>query len=249
MTGMRLRLGILVSLLSLCLTAGAAEVLLDLAAARTELMRQIDGHMALTAKMTGIDRIDPRVRAAIEAVPRHEFVPKKFRSLAYIDLPLPIGHGQNISQPFLVALMTHLAQIKPEDAVFETGTGAGYQAAILSMLAKRIYSVEVVAPLAAAAGDRLRRLGFRNIEVRAADGYYGWRERGPFDAMIIKEAVSQIPAPLLNQLKPGGRLVAPIGPLDGMQWLTLIEKDADGKIHETKLLEVKFSPLQGGERI
>ena len=226
-----------------------AEQRFDFDAMRAELVRRIGLHIAATSEETGVDAIEPHVLEAIGNVPRHEFVPEPLQPLAYFDVPLPVGHEQNISQPFLIALMTHLVRIEADDVVFETGTGAGYQAAILSKLAKQVFSVEVVAPLAAAAAERLKRLGYANIEVRHADGYYGWRERGPYDAMIIKEAVHHIPPPLLNQLKPGGRMVVPVGPLDGMQHLTLVEKGFDGKIKRTKLIEVKFSPLQGGERI
>jgi len=145
--------------------------------------------------------------------------------------------------------MTQLAGVDKNDRVFETGTGSGYHAAILSRLAARVFSVEVVKPLANSAARRLEKMGYTNIEVRHADGFYGWKERGPFDAMIIKEAVPQIPATLINQLKPGGRLIAPVGFPDRGQMLTVIEKRDDGTIKSTPLIPVKFSPLQGGERI
>ncbi len=228
-------------------SAGAAAP--DYKAMRIELIRTIARHVRETRKETGIDAIDPRVLEAMAAVPRHEFVPEPLKPFAYIDIPLPVGHGQNISQPFLIALMTHLAQVDKDDIVFETGTGAGYQAAILSRLAKRVYSVEVVEPLAKAAAARLRRLGYDNVEVRHADGYYGWRAHAPYDAILVKEAVHHIPPPLLNQLRPGGRMIVPVGPLDGVQMLTLVEKDETGRLREKPLIEVKFTPLQGGERI
>lgn len=222
---------------------------IDFPAMRHALVDQIGKHARLTRDQTGIAAIDPAILEVMRIVPRHEFVPETLRRFAYLDVPLPVGHDQNIAQPFLIALMTHLARIGPGDVVFETGTGAGYHAAVLSKLARQVYSVEVVAPLADVAAARLRSLGYNNVEVRNSDGYYGWRERGPYDAMIIKEAIHHVPAPLLNQLKPGGRMVAPVGPLDGMQWLTVIEKGGDGRITEKRLIPVKFSPLQGGERI
>lgn len=219
------------------------------AAMRVALVSQVVEQISLSAETTGVSELDERIVAALSAVPRHAFVPEPLRNYAYFDMPLPVGHDQNIAQPFLVALMTALADIQPADIVFETGTGAGYHGAVLSRLAARVYSVEVVEPLARTAAERLARLGYRNIDVRASDGFYGWKEKGPFDAMIIKEAIYQVPPPLLNQLKPGGRLVAPIGPLDGGQMLTVIEKKPSGEISRRDIIPVKFSPLQGGERI
>lgn len=249
-------LRVLLPLLFLCTApafgeerADAPNGTLDFDALRQAMVDQIDRHARLARDETGVEAIDPSILAAMREVPRHAFVPGPLQPFAYFDVPLPVGHDQNIAQPFLVALMTHLARPKPGDTVFETGTGAGYHAAVLSKLCDKVYSVEVVQPLAEAAAEKLRSLGYANVEVRNADGYYGWRERGPYDAMIIKEAIHHVPPPLLNQLKPGGRLVAPVGPLDGGQWLTLIEKRLDGAITERRLIPVRFSPLQGGERI
>lgn len=216
---------------------------------RSLLMTSIREHVQATSGQTGVPELDATVIEAMSAVPRHKFVPKPLRQLAYLDIPLPLGHQQNISQPFLIGLMTHLAQVQKQDIVFETGTGAGYQAAILGRLAKRVYSVEIVAPLAEQAAERLRRLGYDDIEVKQGDGYYGWPEKGPFDVIIVKEAVHHIPPPLLNQLKRGGRMVVPVGPLDKSQTLTLVTKDAHGQITQRDILPVRFSPLQGGERI
>lgn len=213
------------------------------------LAETIRKNVRATAQRTGVAEIDAGVMDAIGAVPRHEFVPDPLRKLAYLDIPLPLGHRQNISQPFLIALMTHLAKVGKQDVVFETGTGAGYQAAVLARLANKVYSVEVVPPLADAAADRLKKLGYARIEVKRGDGYYGWAEKGPFDAILVKEAVHHIPPPLLNQMKPGGRMVVPVGPLDQMQVLKLVTKDADGRITQRDILPVRFSPLQGGERI
>lgn len=216
---------------------------------RAEMLAVIAWHARATSELTGIRQIDPHVMAAMGTAPRHEFVPEEFRHLAYMDTPLPVDREQNIAQPFLVALMTHLAAIEAGDVVFETGTGAGYHAAVLSLLAARVVSVEVVSPLAARASETLAALGYGNIEVIASDGYYGAPGKGPFDAMIVKEAVDHVPPPLLAQLKPGGRLVLPLGPLEGPQFLTVIEKLPDGRSRGTRILPVTFTPLQGGQRI
>lgn len=216
---------------------------------RAHLAREVRAHIRAAASETGIEDLDDALFDAIAAVPRHEFVPPQLKPFAYLDIPLPVSREQNIAQPFLVALMTQLAQVKKDDVVFETGTGAGYHAAILARLARKVYSVEVVAPLAKSAGDKLRNLGYTGVEVQASDGYYGWPAKGPFDVIIVKEAVREIPAPLLNQLKPGGRLVAPVGPYDQGQTLKLVTKDKDGRIRQQNILPVRFSPLQGGERI
>lgn len=213
------------------------------------LLRSIERHVEATEKHTGIAALDPDVLRVIGQVPRHAFVPEPLREFAYLDIPLPLGHEQNLPQPFLVALMTHLAAVKSHHVVFETGTGAGYQAAVLARLAKRVYSVEVVRPLAAEATSRLKALGIESVEIKAADGYYGWAEKGPFDAIIVKEAVHHIPPPLLNQLKRGGRMVIPVGPLDQAQMLKLVTKDKDGRLRQRDILPVRFAPLQGGERI
>jgi len=234
---------------SLPTTGDAPENVAKFTAMRAHLVDRIIATIRQTADVTGIAELNPSLIEALREVPRHAFVPEELTAFAYLDMALPVGHEQNISQPFLVALMLQLAEISPGDIVFETGTGAGYQAALLSRLGAHVYSAEVVAPLADRAAERLKQLGYPNIEVRHADGFYGWKERAPFDAILIKEAIHHVPAPLLNQLRPGGRLVAPVGPLDGSQMLTLIEKGATGEITETKLLSVKFSPLQGGERI
>jgi len=221
----------------------------DYAAERAAMIQGIRFHAAMAAPETGIAEIDPRILDVMGEVPRHEFVPEALRPYAYADTPLPVGEGQNLAMPYLVALMTQLAEIHPRDVVFETGTGAGYHAAVLSRLARRVVSVEVLAPLALQASGTLKRLGYDNVEVTAADGYYGAPRRAPFDAMIVKEAVDHVPPPLLVQLKPGGRLVLPLGPRRGPQTLTVIRKDADGRISRHGVLEVQFTPLQGGERI
>jgi protein-L-isoaspartate(D-aspartate) O-methyltransferase len=216
---------------------------------RANLAKEIRMRVRATASETGVEDLDDGIVAAISEIPRHAFVPPPLRPFAYLDIPLPITRDQNIAQPSLMALMTQLARIGKDDVVFETGTDSGYHAAILARLARKVYSVEIIAPLAAQAKERLKRLGYDGIEIQASDGFYGWAEKGPFDVIIIKEAVQDVPPPLLNQLKPGGRLVAPIGPLDQGQTLKLITKDRSGRIHERGVLPVRFSPLQGGERI
>jgi protein-L-isoaspartate(D-aspartate) O-methyltransferase len=218
-------------------------------AARAAMVARILQHAQALKRQTGRKLPDARVLEAMGTVPRHEFVPERLRRYAYLDTPLPLGHGQSISQPFVIALMTDLGRVRQTDVVFETGTGAGYHAAVLARLARRVVSVEVIAPLARRAAATLKRLGYANVRVHIGDGYYGWTAGAPYDAIIVKEAVGHVPEPLLDQLKPGGRLVIPLGPRDGTQQLTLVEKGADGKLREREILPVRFTPMQGGERI
>ncbi|WP_238346166.1 protein-L-isoaspartate(D-aspartate) O-methyltransferase [Luteimonas saliphila] len=188
---------------------------------------------------------DPRVLEAMRAVPRHRFVPQALAADAYRDQPLPIGHDQTISQPYIVALMTQLARISPGDRVLEVGTGSGYQAAVLAELDAKVYSIEIVAPLARQAQRVLEELGYRNVVVMAGDGYAGWPEHAPFDAIVVTAAPERIPQPLLDQLRPGGRLVIPVGPLQSMQELRVVEKQADGSLHSRSVIPVRFVPLTG----
>jgi protein-L-isoaspartate(D-aspartate) O-methyltransferase len=171
------------------------------------------------------------------------------RPYAYTPQPLPVTPEQNIAAPLLIAVMTHLAEVQPDDIVFETGTGAGYHAAVLSRLAAHVYSVEVIEPLADRAVRLLKDLGYDNVDVLADDGYYGWSAHAPYDAIIVKEAIDHLPQPLLNQLKRGGRMVIPLGPADGPQYLTLVQKDETGRLRQERIMPVRFSPLQGGERL
>jgi protein-L-isoaspartate(D-aspartate) O-methyltransferase len=187
---------------------------------------------------------DPRVLEAMRTVERHRFVPDAYRGAAHDDHPLPIGHGQTISQPYIVALMTELARVRPDARVLEIGTGSGYQAAVLAVLAKEVYTIEIVAPLAAEAAERLARLGYRNVTVRAGDGYRGWPEKAPFDAVIVTAAPPEIPQPLLDQLAVGGRLVAPIGPEYGDQRLVVVERTAKG-YERSVVAGVRFVPMTG----
>jgi protein-L-isoaspartate(D-aspartate) O-methyltransferase len=187
---------------------------------------------------------NPEVLAAMRAVPRELFVPESVRPQAYEDHPLPIGFGQTISQPFIVGLMTELLEPKKSHRVLEIGTGSGYQAAVLSGLVGELYSIEIVPELALSAAETLNSLGFRNVTVREGDGYRGWPEKAPFDRIILTAAPSEIPQTLLEELKPGGRLVAPVGL--GFQDLVVVEKSADGKTTTRSVLQVRFVPMRKG---
>jgi protein-L-isoaspartate(D-aspartate) O-methyltransferase len=186
---------------------------------------------------------DPRVLAAMREIPRHRFVPAADTAHAYEDHPLPIGGNQTISQPYIVALMTELADLTPNEKVLEIGTGSGYQSAVLSRLAGEVYSVEIVPELARASDERLRQLGYKNVTVREGDGYRGWPEHAPFDAILVTAAPDRIPQPLLDQLAPGGRMVIPVGSF--FQELKVLSKDKNGKITEKDILPVRFVPMTG----
>ncbi len=194
---------------------------------------------------TGRSQLSARVMDAMGAVAREEFVLPQYRHLAYQNTPLPIEAGQTISQPLIVALMTELLDPQSDDVVLEVGTGSGYQAAVLAHLVKHIYSVEVVEELAEGAAEVLQRLGYTNVTVRAGDGYAGWPQHAPFDGIIVTAAAGEIPPPLLRQLKPGGKLVIPVGEEHGSQELLLVEVDAAGKISRQSVLPVRFVPLTG----
>ncbi|MBI3775684.1 MAG: protein-L-isoaspartate(D-aspartate) O-methyltransferase [Gammaproteobacteria bacterium] len=209
------------------------------------MLRDIAAEQSCTREQTGKDALDVRVLQAMANVPRHEFVPEESRSLAYHNGPLPIGCGQTISQPYIVALMTDLLDPQPGDVILEIGTGSGYQAAILSQLVKQVYSVEIVAALAQQSTERLQRLGYKNVTVRHADGYQGWPEHAPYDGIIVTAAAPHIPAPLLAQLKPGARMVIPVGMPHAYQELIVVEKDADNNINTRSLIGVAFVPLTG----
>jgi len=188
---------------------------------------------------------DPRVLQAMRDVPRHLFVPEEYRSRAYEPRPLPIGEGQTISQPYIVAFMTGILRLKPSDRVLEVGTGSGYQAAIASKIAREVYSVEIIESLSARSRKTLSELGFRNVSVRHGDGYYGWEEKAPFDAIIVTCAGGHIPPPLLRQLKNGGRMVMPVGGPFLTQNLVFIEKGPDGSVSQRNVLPVAFVRLLG----
>jgi len=196
------------------------------------------------SQMRSRDITDEKVLKVMEEIPRHEFVPDNYRERAYADTPLPIGYGQTISQPYIVALMTQLLQVKPSDRVLEVGTGSGYQAAILGKLASEVYTVEIVEPLAKSAAERLRRLGYTNVHVKHADGYYGWKEHAPYDVIIVTCAPDHIPQPLLDQLADGGRMVIPVGPPGAYQVLWKIERKGE-EIISHRITGVVFVPLTG----
>ncbi len=186
---------------------------------------------------------DPRILDALRKVPRHEFVPEHLQQLAYRDHPLPIGSGQTISQPYIVALMTELARVGRDSIVLEIGTGSGYQAAVLSVLAARVYTIEYLEGLGTRARQRLADLGYKNVEVKIGDGYQGWPERQPFDAILVTAAAEHVPRPLIDQLKPGGRLVIPVGRQAEAQSLHVVEKDASGRTKQWEVIPVRFVPL------
>ncbi|MCL7488840.1 MAG: protein-L-isoaspartate(D-aspartate) O-methyltransferase [Desulfobulbaceae bacterium] len=189
---------------------------------------------------------DKNVLRALQTVPRHLFVPKKTRRMAYADVPLPIGHGQTISQPYIVAFMTEIIQPGSNHRVLEIGTGSGYQAAVLAELTDRVYTMEIIPELAEDAKDRLQKLGYANVEVRQGDGYNGWPEASPFDAIVVTAAAEFIPPPLIDQLKEGGRMIIPVGSPFYVQHLMLVEKN-QGRITTRKLLPVRFVPFRRSE--
>jgi len=212
---------------------------------RDEMVEVVVAETAQLAERIGRAVLGTSVIAALAKVPRHEFVPVELRPYAYINSPLPIGCDKTISQPFIIALMTDLLAPQPGDVVLEVGAGVGYQAAILARLVKQVYTVDIIDELAQAAGRRLGRLGYTNIEVRTGNGYYGWPERAPFDKIIVTAAPDLVPPPLLAQLKAGGKMVIPTGIPDKQQ-LVLVEKSADGKLTTREVLPVRFSELEEG---
>jgi protein-L-isoaspartate(D-aspartate) O-methyltransferase len=189
---------------------------------------------------------NPRVLEAMTIVPRHEFVPEAYRASAYDDQPLPTSQGQTISQPYIVALMTELADPKPEHRVLEVGTGSGYQAAVLSGLVRDVYTIELVPELARSATERLKRLGYNNVHVREGDGYLGWPEHAPFDSILVTAGATEIPKPLVEQLKPGGRMIIPVGDSTAVQTLQIVEKDSTGNVRVRDSIPVRFVPLLRG---
>ena len=213
---------------------------------RARMVEEIAALARETGAETGRAVLSARVMAAMGKVPRHEFVAETERGNAYANRPLPIGRGQTISQPYIVALMTDLMDIKPGDRVLEIGTGSGYQAAVLAELAGTVYTVEIVEALAQEAKDRLARLGYRNVVARGGDGYRGWTEHAPFDAIMVTAAPEEVPQALIDQLKPGARLVVPVGGQLAGQSLLVVEKRSDGSIARRNILAVRFVPMTGG---
>lgn len=209
------------------------------------LLDEIRAEARQTRQYTGREAFDERVLAALREVPREDFVPVELHHRAHDNRPLPIGHGQTISQPYIVALMTDLIDPKPGDVVLEIGTGSGYQAAVLARLVKRVFTMDIVEALAAQAAIRLQRLGYENVEVRSGNGRLGWPEHAPFDAILVAAAARDIPPALVAQLKPGGKLVIPVGDVRESQELLVLSKDGRDRIHQRSVLPVVFVPLTG----
>jgi protein-L-isoaspartate(D-aspartate) O-methyltransferase len=229
----------LIVLLSLALCLSACD---SQPASEAELFAQRKTMVEEQLAAPGRDIRNRRVLDAMAAVPRHEFVPKALWKFAYSDEPLPIGYGQTISQPFIVAFMTEQLDPKPTDRVLEIGTGSGYQAAVLSRLVAEVYTIEIIEPLAKRAEADLKRLGYNNVKVLAGDGYQGWPEHAPFDAIIVTCAPDHIPQPLVGQLRDGGRMIIPVGPSDNQQ-LYLLQK-LGTKVEQQAILPVRFVPMK-----
>lgn len=212
---------------------------------RREMIRRIESSVELTRFYIDKSNLDDRVITSMLNVPRHEFVPAGQRAYAYENRPLPIGYGQTISQPYIVALMTDLLEVDKESKILEVGTGSGYQAAVAAQLVKTVYTIEIIEPLAAQAAARFKKLGYENIISKTGDGYYGWSEHGPFEAIIVTAAASHVPPPLVRQLKHGGRMVIPVGSRFQTQQLLLVTKDNQGAVRTRQILPVRFVPLTG----
>jgi len=212
-------------------------------ATREDMLRDIEAEVRYTRQLTGREAFDARVMQAMAEVPREKFVPNNMRGSAFENGPLPIGHGQTISQPYIVALMTDLLEPQAGQCILEIGTGSGYQTAILSRLCAMVYTVEVVRALGEAAVERLQALGYHNIQSHIGNGYTGWPEHAPYDGIIVTAAAGTVPPALVEQLKPGGRLVIPVGEPYGYQNLQLLEKDGTGGVHTRTILGVAFVPL------
>ena len=222
----------------------------DFAAERESMVEQVIQLAELTGAETGHPQFADRVIEALRSVPRHEFVPEPFRNAgAYRDSPLPIGSGQTISQPYIVALMTDLADAGPDSTVLEIGTGSGYQAAVLAEFVDRVYTLEIFEELGQRASETLERLDYANVSVKIGDGYQGWPEFAPFDAILVTAAPETIPEPLIEQLKPGGRMVIPVGPEYAVQSLQVLEKTAEGDTRVTDVLPVRFVPFLDEESL
>jgi protein-L-isoaspartate(D-aspartate) O-methyltransferase len=245
MAALAARLVVVAAALLWAMTGAGATAADEFAAERERMVQQIASNARETRADTGRRAFDARVMEVMAKVPRHAFIPADQLPYAYQNRPLPIGHGQTISQPYIVALMTDLARAEAGHKVLEVGTGSGYQAAVMAQLAGAVYSIEIVEPLGLAARQRLQALGYRNVEVRLGDGYHGWEEHAPFDAILVTAAASHIPPPLIRQLKPGGRMVIPVGAAFMVQQLMLVEKNADGTVSTRQILPVAFVPLTG----
>jgi protein-L-isoaspartate(D-aspartate) O-methyltransferase len=219
---------------------------LDFDAERARMVAEIEALYGETRFETGLAAMSPRVREAMARVERHRLVPGSQVPFAYRNHPLPIGHGQTISQPYIVALSTDLIAPEPHHVVLEVGTGSGYQAAVLAALVKQVYTIEILEPLGKEAARRLAEMGIANVEVRIGDGYRGWPEKAPFDGIVVTAAAPSIPAALVEQLKPGGRMAIPVGESGGVQYLLLVSKRPDGSVTQRNVLPVRFVPLVPG---
>ena len=219
----------------------------DYAGQRARMVAEVEAMYAETRAETGLPAMSPAVRKALGKVERHRLVPPGEASRAYRNHPLPIGAGQTISQPYIVALSTDLLQPKPADVILEVGTGSGYQAAVLAEIVSRVFTIEIIGSLGRTAAKRLEELGYGNIEVRIGDGYAGWPEKAPFDGIVVTAAAPRVPQALVDQLKLGGRMVIPLGGPDDIQYLKLLTKRADGGVEEKRVLPVRFVPLVPGK--
>ncbi len=216
------------------------------AEARREMVKAIEEDVRRTSHYINRKELHPNLMSVMGKVERHKFVPYSYRSMAYANQPLPIGHGQTISQPYIVALMTDLAGLDPGEKVLEIGTGSGYQAAVLAEMGAEVFTIEIIKPLAEEAAKRLDSLGYDKVDTREGDGYYGWQEEAPFDAIVVTAAASHVPPPLIRQLKPGGVMVIPVGSRFMVQQLMLVQKGRAGNIKTRQILPVRFVPLTGG---
>jgi protein-L-isoaspartate(D-aspartate) O-methyltransferase len=229
---------------ALLLSLPASDLAADpFAKLRAEMVEEISADVRDTAEYVGRKKLTDQVLRVMAETPRHEFVPQEMRPLAYKNRPLPIGYGQTISQPYIVALMTELLEPRPEHKVLEIGTGSGYQAAVLAALIKQVYTIEIIEELGQVAEKRFRELQLDTITSRIGDGYFGWPEEAPFDAIVVTAAADHIPPPLIKQLKPGGRMVIPVGGRFQVQQLVLVEKTSEDKMITHQILPVRFVPL------
>lgn len=236
--------GVLLGMAALLFPASTAGQSTDESAQRA-LWSDVDFKVSRLRHDLGFARLSDPVRAALTEVPRDAFVPTAQRRDAFANRPLPIGYGQTISQPLIVAIMSELAAVEPGDRVFELGTGSGYQAAVLDQLGAQVFSIEIIPELAERARATLDRTGHGRVETRVGDGYFGWSDEAPFDAIVVTAAADHVPPPLLKQLKPGGRMVIPVGSRYSTQKLVLITRDADGVVRTREILPVTFVPLTG----
>jgi protein-L-isoaspartate(D-aspartate) O-methyltransferase len=232
-------------ILLICIWTPSTGALEDYASARRQMIELIEQDVRETSIYLDKSHLDPRVIEVIAEVPRHQFVPAELSGRAYENRPLPIGHGQTISQPYIVAIMTDLIAPRSEHKALEIGTGSGYQAAVLARLVEKVHTMEIIEPLGKQATARLKQLGYDNIEVTIADGYHGWKAHAPFDIIIVTAAASHIPPPLIEQLRPGGKMIIPVGSRFMTQQLLLVDKDDEKAITVRQILPVRFVPLTG----